>query len=132
MSIVYIRHTGAVTFFHFPTIKQIINSCRVCSSRSSSCCLPGGFPYPTLGDHQILPYLAEGRRLDKPTIVSQELYATMVRCWTENPEQRPTFTELVNLLEADESRNRAYVDITTLQTNISFPPMEQEEEFEGS
>lgn len=94
--------------------------------------LPGGFPYPTLGDHQILPYLAEGRRLDKPIIVSQELYATMVRCWTENPEQRPSFTELVNLLEADESRNKAYVDITTLQTSVSFPPIEIDEDFKGS
>jgi hypothetical protein len=67
----------------------------------------------------------EGKRLDKPPIVSLELYSTMIRCWTEKPEQRPSFSELVSLLETDEAKNNTYIDITTIQSLLTFPPTEE-------
>jgi hypothetical protein len=34
---------------------------------------PGGFPYPTVGDRDLLNFLLEGKRLEKPDNCSDEL-----------------------------------------------------------
>ena len=41
----------------------------------------------------------EGYRLEKPEHCKREVYNAMFYCWEKDPNQRPTFTELVQLLE---------------------------------
>ncbi|XP_075977656.1 uncharacterized protein LOC142977572 isoform X2 [Anticarsia gemmatalis] len=78
----------------------------------------GGFPYAELSNYQVPPYLSGGGRLPKPNRASQRLYELMVECWSENPEDRPTFAQIVDKLTV---QNQLYVDLDCV-----FPPSEDE------
>ncbi|KAG8328035.1 hypothetical protein J6590_006214 [Homalodisca vitripennis] len=78
----------------------------------------GGFPYPTVADYDLLHYLRNGSRLEKPDIVSQNLYSVMLVCWSELADDRPSFAELVSYLEPNPN-NHVYVDFSS---NPRLPP----------
>ncbi|XP_054264255.1 angiopoietin-1 receptor-like [Macrosteles quadrilineatus] len=71
----------------------------------------GGFPYPTVNDFDLLNFLERGNRLEKPDIVSSNLYSVMQVCWSERPDDRPSFTELVSYLSPSSDRH-VYVQIS--------------------
>ncbi|XP_067635667.1 tyrosine-protein kinase receptor torso [Eurosta solidaginis] len=79
----------------------------------------GTSPYPTIGNHELIPYLLSGKRLEKPDICTNQLYNIMLQCWDENVEGRPTFVELYKIL----SPSAAYVDINSLSNDYVFPPI---------
>lgn len=56
-------------------------------------------PYPEVGNWDMLPYLKEGRRLLQPDSCPDFLYEIMQRCWAEEPDLRPTFSQLVQEIE---------------------------------
>ncbi|PNF43435.1 hypothetical protein B7P43_G12542 [Cryptotermes secundus] len=85
----------------------------------------GGFPYPTVSDMDLLNFLLEGKRLEKPDNCSDELYALMLHCWSHSADMRPSFAELVSHLDSVICRKRVYVDFTSLKPDYSFPPTEQ-------
>lgn len=80
----------------------------------------GGFPYPTVGNHELLAYLSSGQRLQRPENCSEPLYELMKHCWMENPEDRPYFSDIVTKLEP--AHQRIYVDFNDLGPNYVFPP----------
>ncbi|CAL8105161.1 unnamed protein product [Orchesella dallaii] len=56
----------------------------------------GGTPYPSMPDvSKLLEFLKEGRRMTQPPNCPTELYLIMRDCWIEEPEGRPTFSDLV-------------------------------------
>uniref|UniRef100_H2Z0H1 Protein kinase domain-containing protein n=1 Tax=Ciona savignyi TaxID=51511 RepID=H2Z0H1_CIOSA len=55
----------------------------------------GAIPYPTIQATEILKYLSEGSRMDRPECCPFKLYKTMEKCWLDDPEHRPTFEDLV-------------------------------------
>ncbi|XP_054268278.1 tyrosine kinase receptor Cad96Ca isoform X1 [Macrosteles quadrilineatus] len=59
----------------------------------------GSTPYPGLGAAEVMRKVRDGYRLDKPEHCRRELYNIMYYCWDQDPAERPTFTELVTLLE---------------------------------
>nr|XP_047139744.1 uncharacterized protein LOC105845442 isoform X2 [Hydra vulgaris] len=59
----------------------------------------GGSPYPTISNRELLKLLKSGYRMDRPENCSQPMYDIMVQCWSDDPLQRPTFTELRKLFE---------------------------------
>ncbi|KAG7308819.1 hypothetical protein JYU34_006055 [Plutella xylostella] len=80
----------------------------------------GGFPYAELSNHQVPTYLAGGSRLPKPARASPRLYQLMVECWAEKPEDRPTFVQIVDKLQAQQ---QLYVDLYSvlpLDDNLSL------------
>lgn len=85
----------------------------------------GGFPYPTVADMNLLTFLLDGKRLEKPDNCSEELYSLMMKCWSYSPDVRPSFQELVELLSSVICRKRVYVDFSNLSPNYTFPPTEQ-------
>ncbi|BET00571.1 tyrosine-protein kinase receptor torso [Nesidiocoris tenuis] len=60
----------------------------------------GGCPYPSLQTAEIFKYLQQGERLEKPKLCPKQLYDIMHDCWDEIPHKRPTFTQIVQRLEA--------------------------------
>ncbi|KAF4526413.1 hypothetical protein B566_EDAN017457 [Ephemera danica] len=87
----------------------------------------GGFPYPTVADGDLLNYLLHGKRLEKPQNCTNELYELMMRCWSLEAEDRPTFAETCSLLEASLEHRQVYVDFANLVSAASddLPPVQQ-------
>ena len=54
----------------------------------------GGTPYPGIPTEQLLDFLSEGHRMEQPHNCPLDMYTIMRDCWEQNPEQRPTFTQL--------------------------------------
>jgi serine/threonine protein kinase len=80
----------------------------------------GAFPYESIPDSFLLQFLQLGRRLERPEICTDELYSLMRQCWTTNPEERPTFQELVDTL--DIKKQKVYVNFSQLNPTYVFPP----------
>ncbi|PSN38416.1 hypothetical protein C0J52_16327, partial [Blattella germanica] len=70
-------------------------------------------PYPGMeANERLLEKLQNGYRMERPSYAPYAVYQTMLKCWEETPNKRPTFTELAEELGAmlDENlrRNLAY------------------------
>lgn len=56
----------------------------------------GAIPYPTVAAVDILNYLDEDKRMDKPEYCPSMLYEeVMMACWSKQPSERPVFEDLV-------------------------------------
>ncbi|XP_035669543.1 fibroblast growth factor receptor 4-like isoform X1 [Branchiostoma floridae] len=56
-------------------------------------------PYPGLSPPAMMERLRNGFRMSKPVHCNDEVYDIMRKCWEDDPEDRPTFIDLVRLLE---------------------------------
>uniref|UniRef100_A0A8I3NL69 Vascular endothelial growth factor receptor 2 n=2 Tax=Canis lupus familiaris TaxID=9615 RepID=A0A8I3NL69_CANLF len=70
----------------------------------------GASPYPGVKiDEEFCRRLKEGTRMRAPDYTTPEMYQTMLDCWHGEPNQRPTFSELVehlgNLLQANAQQD---------------------------
>ncbi|KAF6081168.1 fibroblast growth factor receptor 4 [Phyllostomus discolor] len=59
----------------------------------------GGSPYPGIPVEELFSLLREGHRMDRPPNCPPELYGLMRECWHAAPSQRPTFKQLVEVLD---------------------------------
>ncbi|XP_036379838.1 vascular endothelial growth factor receptor kdr-like [Megalops cyprinoides] len=81
----------------------------------------GASPYPGVQiDEEFCCRLKEGMRMQAPEYSTSQIYQTMMECWGAEPEQRPTFTELVeklgDLLQASVQQDgKHYIPISTDQ-----------------
>ncbi|NP_001014829.3 vascular endothelial growth factor receptor 1 isoform X1 [Danio rerio] len=59
----------------------------------------GASPYPGLNmDEEFCRRLKHGTRMCSPQYSTPEIYSIMCACWENNPEDRPSFTTLVEIL----------------------------------
>ena len=58
----------------------------------------GGIPYPDLKVPQVLQFVTEGNRMKKTQEILILVYEVMLRCWDDNPNQRPAFDELLTIM----------------------------------
>lgn len=70
----------------FPAIKCFIGIYCSCSHRS-------------LSFSHVCAQVRDGYRLEKPEHCRRELYNIMYYCWAKDPQDRPSFSELVKLLD---------------------------------
>uniref|UniRef100_A0A6Q2Z848 non-specific protein-tyrosine kinase n=1 Tax=Esox lucius TaxID=8010 RepID=A0A6Q2Z848_ESOLU len=61
----------------------------------------GQQPFFWLENRDVINQLEQGIRLPKPDNCPPALYSLMTRCWSYDPRDRPTFTELVYCLHSD-------------------------------
>ncbi|KAL0164324.1 hypothetical protein M9458_040077, partial [Cirrhinus mrigala] len=54
----------------------------------------GKQPFHWLDNRDVINQLEHGNRLPKPEQCPPALYSLMTRCWSYDPRERPTFTEL--------------------------------------
>ncbi|XP_022097194.1 angiopoietin-1 receptor-like isoform X2 [Acanthaster planci] len=59
----------------------------------------GSTPYPGIESKSLAKRLLDGYRMPKPENCADELYNLMLRCWQEEPNDRPNFGNLVQILE---------------------------------
>lgn len=78
----------------------------------------GRFPYQGIDNSGILPFLLDGGRLQKPDNCSDKLYQVMLSCWEENPLKRPSFFDLLRILQ--EPEQKIYIDLDELGDNDVF------------
>jgi serine/threonine protein kinase len=80
----------------------------------------GGFPYPSINNEDLLRMLSQGYRLEKPDNCSSEVYDLMLKCWEEEPMERPSFSQLRSSFSAMLQAGSAdeYID---LQVNEEAP-----------
>ncbi|ROL50942.1 Protein-tyrosine kinase 2-beta [Anabarilius grahami] len=93
----------------------------------------GKQPFHWLDNRDVINQLEQGNRLPKPEQCPPALYSLMTRCWSYDPLERPTFTELACNIsdvhqmekEAEVERERDKVRNTRFlepKFNISEPP----------
>uniref|UniRef100_A0A4W5RA31 Hepatocyte growth factor receptor n=1 Tax=Hucho hucho TaxID=62062 RepID=A0A4W5RA31_9TELE len=89
----------------------------------------GAPPYSDVNSFDITVFLLQGRRLLQPEFCPDPLYNVMVECWHPKPERRPTFSELVSLINAIFSSfsGEHYILLNTTYVNIdkmsSYPSL---------
>ncbi|XP_078582388.1 uncharacterized protein LOC144865479 isoform X4 [Branchiostoma floridae x Branchiostoma japonicum] len=59
----------------------------------------GGTPYPDKTAPEVFRDLLDGYRMERQSNCGEELYNMIQRGWMENPDARPTFTEIADTLE---------------------------------
>uniref|UniRef100_A0A670ZAL3 Tyrosine-protein kinase n=2 Tax=Pseudonaja textilis TaxID=8673 RepID=A0A670ZAL3_PSETE len=59
----------------------------------------GQTPYPAMTNHDVIWHIEQGYRIPCPESCPSNLYAIMLKCWKDNPENRPTFEYLQSILE---------------------------------
>ncbi|XP_029207243.2 uncharacterized protein LOC114970916 isoform X1 [Acropora millepora] len=84
-------------------------------------CTLGGFPYPTINDRDLLEFLLDGNRMDKPENCTEEIYEIMLACWSSDFEERPSFQSLSKQLLDMQKRERPYVNVDPSQ-DLTLPP----------
>ncbi|CAH3164508.1 unnamed protein product, partial [Pocillopora meandrina] len=72
----------------------------------------GGSPYPRMDGRKIANLLQDGYRMPKPQHVDENLYQIMMKCWKNEPDARPTFTELRNQLKDMENLHKKLINMT--------------------
>ncbi|XP_015773225.1 PREDICTED: tyrosine kinase receptor Cad96Ca-like isoform X2 [Acropora digitifera] len=71
----------------------------------------GASPYPGMNSQEVINFLQDCYRMDKPKHCSDELYVLMLDCWQVSPQRRPTFIELSQHLTKLFSDDREYIDM---------------------
>lgn len=87
----------------------------------------GGTPYPSIPSFEkLFELLRTGHRMEKPPCCSIEIYMLMRDCWSYQPNERPTFVELVEDLDRilTITANEVYLDLGLPQ--LDTPPSSQE------
>ncbi|KAJ7358888.1 hypothetical protein OS493_020726 [Desmophyllum pertusum] len=80
----------------------------------------GGTPYPTIDNKELLRLLKDGYRMEKPDTCNDELYNMMTDCWKENPEGRPTFTQIRERLEEMMQKDNPYLDLSAVDETREY------------
>lgn len=99
----------------------------------------GSTPYPDISNWDVRSYLQDGRRMAKPDACPEEIYELMLRCWSEDPNARPTFAEVYSDLHSmlndqspddDDDESKRDHDYVNLYQNVdaNSDDCEQEEE----
>ncbi|XP_046849314.1 angiopoietin-1 receptor-like isoform X2 [Xenia sp. Carnegie-2017] len=75
-------------------------------------CTQAQEPYSDLSPYHIVDYLVEGNRMACPPHCNQEIYSLMSDCWSHDPENRPSFSEIYRSLnEMLTCNEKCYINI---------------------
>ncbi|XP_073255600.1 uncharacterized protein [Porites lutea] len=78
----------------------------------------GGSPYPDVRARQIADRLQEGYRMPRPKHVDDTLYQLMLKCWEEQPTDRPTFNKLRKTMKEMEKKHKTYVNLSQYDNRL--------------
>ena len=75
-------------------------------------------PYPGMSIQEVIAFVTAGMVMSKPNEIPTKIYQIMLRCWSQSPEERPTFAELVQVLS--EAIGRAEEVVYRLIYKITY------------
>uniref|UniRef100_A0A1X7U9D3 Protein kinase domain-containing protein n=1 Tax=Amphimedon queenslandica TaxID=400682 RepID=A0A1X7U9D3_AMPQE len=80
----------------------------------------GRVPYPGLDPAGVVELLDTGGRLYTPNneACSKEIYSLMTSCWSESPDDRPVFSDLVSSINALIEPLAGYLDFTDINSCV--------------
>ncbi|XP_068734449.1 tyrosine kinase receptor Cad96Ca-like [Montipora capricornis] len=78
----------------------------------------GGSPYPDTHARLIADKIQQGYRMPKPRHVDSNLYEIMMKCWEEDPSDRPTFEKLRKTMKDMERNHKTYVNLSQYDTRL--------------
>lgn len=58
----------------------------------------GYMPYTGCANREVMSLVSSGGRLEPPTNCPSQMYAIMTHCWHPNPEERPSFSLILERL----------------------------------
>ncbi|XP_067049582.1 ephrin type-A receptor 3-like isoform X2 [Acropora muricata] len=71
----------------------------------------GDSPYPGVKPRQVASLLERGYRMPRPNHISEELYSVMSECWSEKPEDRPSFQWICTAMKRLINDHKTYVNL---------------------
>lgn len=71
----------------------------------------GSTPYPGMSGSEVMKRVREGVRLEKPEHCDREIYNMMFYCWDNDPQERPSFPQMVKDLEGMLTQGTDYIDL---------------------
>ncbi|XP_068733596.1 angiopoietin-1 receptor-like isoform X2 [Montipora capricornis] len=78
----------------------------------------GGSPYPDTHARLIADKIQQGYRMPKPRHVDSNLYEIMMKCWEEDPSDRPTFEKLRKTMKDMQRNHKTYVNLSQYDTRL--------------
>ncbi|XP_022782713.1 tyrosine kinase receptor Cad96Ca-like isoform X1 [Stylophora pistillata] len=78
----------------------------------------GASPYPGMNSQEVINFLQESYRMDRPKHCSEDLYILMMDCWQVAPQRRPTFVELSQHLSKMFSDEKEYIDMRMYEDHL--------------
>ncbi|EDW13718.1 tyrosine kinase receptor Cad96Ca [Drosophila mojavensis] len=71
----------------------------------------GSTPYPGISAADVMRKVRDGYRLEKPEHCRRELYNIMYYCWSQDANERPTFAEIIKMLEKLLHTEMDYIEL---------------------
>ncbi|XP_049289889.1 tyrosine kinase receptor Cad96Ca [Anopheles funestus] len=71
----------------------------------------GSTPYPGIAAADVMRKVRDGYRLEKPEHCRRELYNIMFYCWAHDPNERPGFPEVVEMLDRLLQTETDYIEL---------------------
>ncbi|XP_046329904.2 fibroblast growth factor receptor 3-like [Haliotis rufescens] len=78
----------------------------------------GASPYSTMTLRGVIDAVVAGKRLERPQYCMDELYSLMSKCWELQPQDRPSFKELVQHVEYLLEKEADYIQLDQFQEAV--------------
>ncbi len=92
----------------------------------------GREPFPDMNNSQTMEQVIKGYKMAKPSLCPEDIYAIMLRCWSQQPNDRPSFDELYDQLNVYYDATKDSLPLPSSSTSTSTSTSNTKEKEVGS
>ena len=78
-------------------------------------------PYCDFTPQRMIFWVAAGNRMPQPAECPDDMYSTMLRCWHETSSARPSFKDLISIINKTWSNSLVAVPLVPESDNLAVP-----------